>query len=321
MNRNFEQAQGIQRRTVAAELRASEGGPDFLIEGYAATFNKVSQDLGGFREVIKPGAFARTIAAGTDIVCLANHSPLTGILGRCSAGTLKVSEDSKGLRYSCQLDKNQQAHRDLWSSIKRGDLRYCSFAFTVTPEGQDWHEGPEENGQPMYVRTLTDVGLIDVSPVCYPAYEGTAVNARAKGGIGAKAARISAEVIEIFRKVTRSMTPKFFVRDESRTEGDEGALVRSHLEQCHQMLESAYASSDTARSMMDCWDWDDDDDQDDLRFHKTAERRAKKGSPYAPYGDPSDLRCFRELHAKAHAAMEECCKQMARCRLSQPVKK
>src|SRR5271154_3506952 len=124
MNRNFEQAQGIQRRTVAAELRASEGGPDFLIEGYAATFNKVSQDLGGFREVIKAGAFARTIAAGTDIVCLANHSPLTGILGRCSAGTLKVSEDSKGLRYSCQLDKNQQSHRDLWSSIKRGDLRY-----------------------------------------------------------------------------------------------------------------------------------------------------------------------------------------------------
>ena len=47
-----------RRATTAPELRA-EGidGEPTRITGYAAVFNELSADLGGFREKIRPGAF------------------------------------------------------------------------------------------------------------------------------------------------------------------------------------------------------------------------------------------------------------------------
>jgi len=163
------------RYTAATELRAARIGDEAILEGYASTFNSESHDLGGYTEFVKPGAFKRSLAEGADVRCLMNHNS-DAILGRIRSGTLKVKEDSKGLWFRCSLPDTQIA-RDLHVSISRGDVSQCSFAFSVTKEGQSWAEEKNAAGKWIIKRFLNDVDLADVSAVTYPAYEDTVVEA------------------------------------------------------------------------------------------------------------------------------------------------
>src|SRR5579859_3361676 len=160
--RTFEASTGIQRRT-ASGLRAGTGS-EFTLEGYAARYNSLSKNLGGFRETIANGAFARSIRQNANVVALFNHDS-SQILGRTKSGTLQISEDSNGLKFRCQLDRSQQAHKDLWAAVSRGDVSECSFSFTVPAGGDAWEDGVDpETKQPIAMRTLKDVDLLDVSP-------------------------------------------------------------------------------------------------------------------------------------------------------------
>jgi HK97 family phage prohead protease len=186
---------GIEKRAVAG-LRAESQGEELALVGRAASFNVLSPNLQGFRERIAPGAFTRSLAKQVDIKCLLNHDPSL-ILGRTKSGTLKVWQDDRGLNYRCQLDHNQQMHRDLHSAIKRGDLDQCSFSFSLADgDGDFWDEG-EENGERFVRRTLRNLDLLDVSPVTFPYYDSegaTAVAARHAGGVtdAARRARCAA---------------------------------------------------------------------------------------------------------------------------------
>lgn len=159
----------IERRTIAIkELRVAQKDDAPVIEGYAAVFNQLSEDLGGFREQIKPGAFADTIAAD-DIRALWNHDS-NYVLGRNVAGTLELEEDSHGLKIRVTPPDTQWA-RDLVVSIKRGDVDQMSFGFRTVSDS--WHKQDD-----YMVRDLEKVKLYDVSPVTYPAYPQTVVSAR-----------------------------------------------------------------------------------------------------------------------------------------------
>ena len=162
----------IERRSLAAELRAVEDAASKKkkIVGYAAKYNSLSGDLGGFREIIMPGAFDRAIRDGHDVRALWNHNSDL-VLGRTKSGTLRLSTDAEGLKIDNDMPDTQAA-RDALVSIERGDVDQMSFAFRTLSD--NWRtEGGEA------VRELLDVELLDISPVAYPAYEQTQVSARA----------------------------------------------------------------------------------------------------------------------------------------------
>jgi HK97 family phage prohead protease len=168
----------VEKRFLSgSELRAD--GDELVISGVAAAYGVKSKNLGGFVERIAPSAFARSLREGADVKCLVNHDP-NQILGRTKSGTLTLIDSVVGLRFRCQLSADSQAHRDLHSAVKRGDISECSFAFTVPAGGDDWNgEETDERGQRVKLRTLRDVTLMDVSCVTYPAYpQGTSVDAR-----------------------------------------------------------------------------------------------------------------------------------------------
>jgi len=157
--------------TQPVELRAEDGKPA-VVRGYAAKFNSLSEDLGGFVEMIMPGAFDDVL--GDDVRALFNHDA-NFILARSRAGkgTLRLFIDETGLGYEFEAP-DTQAGRDLLVSLRRGDVDQSSFAFRVAKDGDKW---VEENG--VVTRTIKKVSrLYDVSPVTYPAYADTAVAVR-----------------------------------------------------------------------------------------------------------------------------------------------
>lgn len=144
------------------------------LQGYAALFydgtertEYVVADL--FRERIMPGAFDKAIKDRDDVRALFNHEP-NQLLGRVSAGTLKLETDKTGLRYTIQMNTDTSIGRDIVGHVRRGDLQGSSFAFRVTQ--QTWIDA-DDGG--LDIRQIESVQLFDVGPVTYPAYEATSV--------------------------------------------------------------------------------------------------------------------------------------------------
>lgn len=143
------------------------------VEGYALLFNKESNDLGGFKEVIKPESL-NGVLERSDILALYNHNE-NSVLARSTngSGTLMLEVDEKGLKYSFNAPQTQLGD-EIYSAIQRGDLRNSSFAFTLSDSGQKW-----EKRDGSYLRTITQFDMLyDVSPVWRPAYSDTSVALR-----------------------------------------------------------------------------------------------------------------------------------------------
>jgi HK97 family phage prohead protease len=140
------------------------------LTGYAAVFNSPSQDMGGWYEIIAPGAFTQSLQARFDVCCLRDHDSAI-LLGRNTSGTLRLLQDDIGLKFSCALPDTSQA-RDLAVLVQRGDIAKCSFGFVCTKD--DWDEDASGN----LVRTVRSAILFDVSAVWEPAYSGTSVSLR-----------------------------------------------------------------------------------------------------------------------------------------------
>jgi HK97 family phage prohead protease len=163
----------LETREFEFGLELREEGDEMSLTGYAALFNSRSENLGGFTEVIAPGAFARSLKSRNDIKLLWNHDT-SAVLGSTRAGTLKLFEDEKGLRVEAILP-NTTHGRDAKELIKRKDVTGFSFGFTIPGRGGDeWNaEGTE--------RTLKSVRLHEVSLTPFPAYTATNGTAQVRG--------------------------------------------------------------------------------------------------------------------------------------------
>jgi uncharacterized protein len=155
----------IERRFTNGEIELRMRGGKTVIQGYAAVFGKRSGNLGGFYEEVGASSFNKTIKEA-DVRALQNHDPNL-VLGRTKSGTLKLSVDSSGLYYEVDAPDTTYA-RDLMTVMERGDIDQSSFAFRTIKD--DWRM--EKQGDDEFpIRTLEEVGLVDISPVTYPAYE------------------------------------------------------------------------------------------------------------------------------------------------------
>jgi hypothetical protein len=158
-----------QERRCAVELRAAGDKKAPRLVGHAAVFDSPSQDLGGFVEVVRSGCFARTLKSERDQIALVAHMPQL-VLGRRSAGTLRLQEDGRGLHFEIVMPPTSAAN-DLLVSVERGDVRGCSFAFSTPAGGDRWEQ---RGGQ--VVRELLDVDLFEVTVCAQPAYSDTDVS-------------------------------------------------------------------------------------------------------------------------------------------------
>jgi uncharacterized protein len=146
------------------------------LEGHAAVFNSLSEDLGGFREIIKPGAFRNALATpGLDVSARIQHQGGWTTVGRTTNGTLELREDDTGLFYSA-IPPFTGPGRDIITLVKEGYIDKSSFAFTVRDGGESWRFEADP-----VIRELHDINLHDVAPVDGPAYLATSATVRSHG--------------------------------------------------------------------------------------------------------------------------------------------
>lgn len=199
-----------------------------VLQGYAAVFNRTSQNLGGFVEQVHPDAFNKTLADAGQVLARFNHDENL-LLGTTEARTLRLSTDNVGLHYEVDLP-DTNAGRDVAALAKRGDLSKSSFAFQTMAD--EW--GVAADDTPL--RTLMAVRLIDVAPVISPAYRDTTSGLR---GL-AERLNMSVEAVQAIadKGELRSL---FSIEDEHKGGGDVPAkshtsrlaILRQQLVQWH----------------------------------------------------------------------------------------
>lgn len=148
------------------------------IEGYAAVFNRPSVPMVDgpnrrrFIEYLSVGCFRDSIARD-EIKLLVGHDAKM-ILGSTTAKTLKLWEDSVGLRFECKIDEHITYANDIYLAIQRGDIWGCSFQIIV-PNGQDkW--AMQSDGT--WRRDVYQVTIPEITITGFPAYLDTICNAR-----------------------------------------------------------------------------------------------------------------------------------------------
>src|SRR3954447_22803402 len=154
-----------ETRTIDVDVEDLETRGRLLV-GYAAVYGRESHDLGGFREKIAPGAFAEVLNA--DVRCLLNHDP-SQVLGRTRAGTLRLHDEERGLRFECDLPDSPLGE-NVREAVRRKDVDGASFRFKVADDVWDGE-----------IRTVTKIQeLHDVTVATYGAYPDASVELRTR---------------------------------------------------------------------------------------------------------------------------------------------
>lgn len=151
-------------------MEVREDGGDLYIEGYFAVFNSVYELWPGATESIAPGAFDDSVS--DDVRALYNHNTDL-VLGRTSAGTMEIKQDSRGLWGRIRINRDDSDAMNAYARIRRGDITGCSFGFDIADQETEYREDGTVHW------TIKRVSpLYEISPCTFPAYQDTTVSAR-----------------------------------------------------------------------------------------------------------------------------------------------
>lgn len=159
----------FQTRTLPADFETREVDGNPVIEGYFAVFDSDYHITADMSESIAPGSFNNALSG--DVRALINHDT-TLVLGRTTAHTLELRQDSHGLWGKISINPKDTDAMNLYERVKRGDVSQCSIGFDIISEETDFREDGSIHW------TITEVRLHEVSCCTFPAYEDTGITAR-----------------------------------------------------------------------------------------------------------------------------------------------
>jgi HK97 family phage prohead protease len=214
---SVEERSAPEQRTVDVDVDSLDTRGRTVV-GYAAVYDSLSSDLGGWRERIAPGAFAGVL--GGDTRALLNHDP-NEVLGRTKAGTLRLFDEPRGLRFELDLPTSPLGE-NVREAVRRRDLDGASFRFVVGDE--EWQDE---------IRTVTNVReLLDLTIATYPAYPAASVELRTRTQTREEEATmdVEQETVEAVEETEERSEPprgRLRVTDLNEGRGEHRTLLRS----------------------------------------------------------------------------------------------
>lgn len=138
---------------------------EYIVEGYATTFNDAYPLWGEVKEQVSPNVLDG--ADVSDVIFQYDHEGM--VMARNRNSTLSIESDATGIKIRADLSKCQQA-RDLYEAIDNKLVDRMSWAFTVAEESFDYDTN---------TRTIEKIKKVyDVSAVSLPANDATSISAR-----------------------------------------------------------------------------------------------------------------------------------------------
>ena len=200
MKKKFETREDLRQvRSVPTIFETREADDGSLhITGYFSVFNSNYEIGFGMSESIAPGTFQNSLDG--DIRALTNHDT-TLVLGRTTAGTLKLMEDDTGLWGDITINPKDSDAMNAYERVKRGDVNQCSFGFKITKEEVD----VRADGSVHW--TIQDVNLYEVSVCTFPAYKDTNIQARSAERAEIQERAFSAWKEKIMRRINHAESP------------------------------------------------------------------------------------------------------------------
>ncbi len=206
------------------------------VRGYAAVVDQMTTLYSGetieLREIIRPGSFKKNIDAKKDVRAFLQHDS-GRLLGRTTAGTLRLREDEKGLYDEIDLPDTTDG-RDAKINIELRNLTQQSFGFFPTKTKQ-YSETVRRDGvtRTIYTREVLEVDLVEVSLVSIPAYSGTSINTNAAPEGGAATSVVLADVTGVTEAQLRSLLDGF----EPAASSEEADRMRAAMAQARLRME------------------------------------------------------------------------------------
>lgn len=158
-------------RDYTTKFETREENDKKYIEGYFVRFDDKYHINAKAYETIDPQAFRNM--GQHDIACLWNHN--TDLpLGNTSNGTAQFRVDSGGVWGCVEINEDDPQAVGAYARIKRGDVRGCSFGFSIDDE----KILTNEDGMTEFRLMLVDPH--EFSPCTFPAYKSTTMAAREK---------------------------------------------------------------------------------------------------------------------------------------------
>lgn len=160
-----------QFRSMPVTFTTREDGDELRIDAYFSVYNSNYDIAPGLSESIAPGAFSNSL--GNDIRALINHDT-TLVIGRTSANTLELKDDSHGLFGSVLINREDSDAMNIYARVKRGDVSQCSIGFNIVREDSEMREDGSVHW------TILEADLMECSLCTFPAYQATSAHARAE---------------------------------------------------------------------------------------------------------------------------------------------
>lgn len=145
--------------------------------GYAIIFDEPSEVMTTASGAKFTESVSATALQGVDLtklILLSDHDykqPLASV----KAGTLRVTQDDKGLAFEATLDATVSYARDVYANVKNGNISKMSFGFQIADKGDSWTK--QDDGT--YSRVIKKIAkLYELSVCVLPAYSETEVATR-----------------------------------------------------------------------------------------------------------------------------------------------
>jgi len=119
-------------------------------EGYASTFGNVDT----YGDTVQPGAFAKSLRSGRDVLMHWNHGS-NDVIGKW----LSLEEDTTGLYVKGELTPGHTVADNCYAAMKHGTVHALSIGYFDRKSTPNVHGG----------RTLAEIDLFEISPVLRPA--------------------------------------------------------------------------------------------------------------------------------------------------------